>query len=241
MTQSRTPRQPPGDVAPVVQRIRLRFTKRHRLRFTSHRDIQRALERAIRRSSVPIAYSAGFSPHPKISWAGAVPTGAASEAEYVEIGLAEWRDPALVAEQLDAALPVGIDVIAASDDTTVPLATALAASQWQVLIEGVSAGAVTDAVGAFLAATDISIRRMTKSGERDVEVRAHVLAAATDVLPDSELVTLNLVIETAVPTVRPDDVLAALVQGGMPEPVAPAVSTRLAYGSWDGQTVTSLF
>jgi radical SAM-linked protein len=63
----------------VVQRLRVRYAKRGRLRFTSHRDITRALERAVRRADVPVAFSAGFSPHPKISYVGAVaPTGVAS-------------------------------------------------------------------------------------------------------------------------------------------------------------------
>jgi hypothetical protein len=81
-------RQPPQrDVAPPVQKLRLRYAKRGRLRFTSHRDIQRALERALRRAGVPMAYSAGFTPHPKISYAGAAAMGAASEAEYLEISV----------------------------------------------------------------------------------------------------------------------------------------------------------
>src|SRR5436305_1819116 len=83
-------RQPEGPPPPpVVQRLRVRYAKRGRLRFTSHRDFARAFERALRRADVPMAYSAGFSPHPKISYAGAAPTGVASEAEYLEIGLAE--------------------------------------------------------------------------------------------------------------------------------------------------------
>src|SRR6201999_2278308 len=90
-------RQPEGPPpAPAVQRIRLRYTKRGRLRFTSHRDFQRAFERALRRAGVPMAYSAGFTPHPKVSYAGAAPTGVASEAEYLEIALAERREPAAV-------------------------------------------------------------------------------------------------------------------------------------------------
>ncbi|MFL6166470.1 MAG: TIGR03936 family radical SAM-associated protein, partial [Ornithinibacter sp.] len=81
-------RRPEGPAPPPsVQRLRLRYTKRGRLRFTSHRDFQRAFERALRRAAVPMAYSAGFSPHPKVSYAGAAPTGTASEAEYLEIGL----------------------------------------------------------------------------------------------------------------------------------------------------------
>lgn len=84
-----------------MQRIRLRYTKRGRLRFTSHRDFQRAFERALRRAEVPMAYSAGFTPHPKVSYANAAPTGTGSEAEYLEIQLAERRDPQRLRELLD--------------------------------------------------------------------------------------------------------------------------------------------
>ena len=86
-------RQPDGPPPPpTVQKLRIRYAKRGRLRFASHRDLARTLERALRRAGVPMAFSAGFSPHPKISWVGAAPTGVASEAEYVEIGLAERVD-----------------------------------------------------------------------------------------------------------------------------------------------------
>ena len=72
-----------------------------------HRDLARTLERALRRAQVPMAFSAGFSPHPKISYLGAAPTGAASEAEYLEIGLSVRCDPEAVRAALDAALPDG--------------------------------------------------------------------------------------------------------------------------------------
>ena len=105
---ARMPEGPPPP--PTVQKLRLRYAKRGPLRFASHRDLARALERALRRARVPMAFSAGFSPHPKISYLGAAPTGAASEAEYVEIGLAERRDPEEVRAALDASLPPGVDV-----------------------------------------------------------------------------------------------------------------------------------
>src|SRR3954451_22822814 len=101
-----------GRPTDTVQRLRLRYAKRGPLRFTSHRDVARAFERALRRAGVPIAYSSGFTAHPKVSWVGAAPTGVASEAEYVEIGLAEFRDPDKVRADLDAALPPGLDVTA---------------------------------------------------------------------------------------------------------------------------------
>src|SRR5215831_8301590 len=97
--------QPEQSQAPVVQRIRIRYAKRGPLRFTSHRDFARAFERAVRRAGVPVAYSQGFSPHPKISYASAAPTGVASEAEYLEIGLQAVVDPDELRAALDAALP----------------------------------------------------------------------------------------------------------------------------------------
>ncbi len=134
----RTPDGPPPP--PTVLRVRLRYTKRGRLRFTSHRDIARAFERALRRAEVPMAYSAGFSPHPKISWVGAAPTGVASEAEYVELGLAEHRDLEALRRGLDESLPDGIDieeVVEAPAGTSLP--DRIEASRWQIRLPGVTA------------------------------------------------------------------------------------------------------
>src|SRR6266702_7022779 len=106
--------------APVAQRLVIRYAKRGRMRFASHRDIARAVERGVRIAGLPIAYSAGFSPHPRISYAGGAQTGIASEAEYLEIALTGPRAAADVRDRLDAALPSGIDVIDVFEMTSVP-------------------------------------------------------------------------------------------------------------------------
>jgi len=139
-TAARQPaRTPPGPPPPpVVQRLRVRYAKRGRLRFSSHRDFQRALERALRRVEAPMAYSAGFTPHPKISYANAAPTGAASEAEYVELALSATVDPAGFAEALDRALPVGLDVVEVVIVRTPNLVERLQASVWQIELPGVT-------------------------------------------------------------------------------------------------------
>ena len=140
----RMPEGPPPE--PAVQRLRLRFAKRGRLRFTSHRDFQRAFERALRRSAVPMAYSAGFNPHPKISFAGAAPTGAASEAEYLEISLTRRRDPELLRQQLDNALPPGLDVLEIVEAGPGALADRLEASIWRIELSRVNSEEARDAV-----------------------------------------------------------------------------------------------
>src|SRR6266852_5613797 len=83
--------------APPVQRLTIRYAKRGRMRFASHRDVARAMERGVRKAGVPVAYSAGFSPHPRISYLGGAPTGMteASAATGPVIGELPERMPEL--------------------------------------------------------------------------------------------------------------------------------------------------
>jgi radical SAM-linked protein len=228
----------------VVQRLRIRYAKRGRLRFTSHRDFARAFERAIRRSGVPIAFSAGFSPHPKVSYAGATPTGVASEAEYLEIGLAEARDPAMVGAALDAALPPGIDIVEvvdAASSQTKTLAERIEASQWRIWLPEVSEGQARTSVERLLALDSALVERPTKDGTRTVDVRAAIRCAtvvdgASGATPgelNGRCATLEVVVQHSSPAVRPDDILTALrTIGALSTPVTPVV-TRLAQGLID--------
>ncbi|HVV20074.1 MAG TPA: TIGR03936 family radical SAM-associated protein, partial [Pseudonocardiaceae bacterium] len=130
----------------------MRYAKRGKLRFTSHRDVARAFERALRRAGVPMAFSQGFSPHPKVSWVGAAPTGAASEAEYVEIQVTERVDPQALRTAVDAALPPGLDVVEAVVAAGGSLPDRIDASRWRLEVPGVPAAELAPAVAAFLAA-----------------------------------------------------------------------------------------
>ncbi len=224
-------RQQPEQQAPPVQKVRIRYAKRGRLRFTSHRDVSRAIERAVVRAAIPMAYSSGFHPHPRISYAGASPTGAASEAEYVELGLAEVRDPAEIGTALDAVLPDGLDVVTAIDagsSTAGSLSDLLTASQWRIDLGATPREVVAAAVETFLAAPSVPVERMTKKGLRTFDCRAAVVSL--DIAPDGQL---DLLLEHTVPAVRPDDVLTGLrdVAGFAAPPTM--LLTRLAQGVLD--------
>jgi radical SAM-linked protein len=222
----RTPDGPPPP--PTVQRVRLRYTKRGRLRFTSHRDIARAFERALRRAAVPMAYSAGFSPHPKISWVGAAPTGVASEAEYVELGLAEHRDLAELAKALDDSLPAGIDVV---DVVDAPVGTSLPdrieASRWEIQLPGADPTVVQAAVEAFLAAETVPVERLMKQGLRTLDARAAVVSMRAEA---GACAILHVVVRHVTPAVRPDDVLSGLRIVADLVPPVPPEATRYAQG-----------
>jgi len=226
--------QPEGGQAPIVQRVRLRYTKRGPLRFTSHRDFARAFERAIHRAGVPIAYSQGFSPHPKVSYASAAPTGVASEAEYLEIGLREQVDLDLLMRALDAALSPGLDVVEAVESPGGSLADRIDAGRWRVELPGVADEVLRHAVAAFVSADEVMIERLTKQGMRTVDVRAAVVSAVAVPAPTGVGVApcaiLDLVVRQVSPTVRPDDVLAGLRVVADLEPPAPPRATRLAQG-----------
>jgi radical SAM-linked protein len=205
-----------------------------------------------------MAYSAGFTPHPKVSWAGAAPTGVASEAEYVEIGVTEVLDPAGLAAALDASLPPDLDIVEIVEAGTPNLMERLEASLWEIRLTGVTRAEAETAVAAFLAETEVPVERMTKNGPRTFDARSAVAAIAVTPADDSaadpdadttspsaagQNVTdddagqgprpcaiLRLVVRHLTPAVRPDDVLTGLGRvAGLVPPVPPQV-TRLAQG-----------
>jgi radical SAM-linked protein len=244
-------RQPEQQQAPVVQRVRIRYAKRGRMRFTSHRDFARAFERAVARAGVPVAYSSGFSPHPRISYASAAPTTAASEAEYLEIGLREPVDPRELARVLDAALPPGLDVVEAVPAHGGSLAERIDAARWRIELPGVDPAEARRAVSAFLAAVEVPVDKLTKQGRRSIDARGPVVALAvvgsiaqgepvrTTGIPaevsDEPCAILDLVVRQVTPTVRPDDVMSGLrVVADLESPVPPR-ATRLVQGALTAQ------
>jgi radical SAM-linked protein len=206
------------------------------MRFASHRDIARAVERGVRRAGLPVAHSAGFSPHPKISYSGGVSTGAASEAEYLEISLTSGLDPDVVRARLDAALPDGLDVVEVADLAVAP-APRLEASEWKVVLPGVGPELAATAVEAFLAAATAEVERLTSNGIRRFDTRAGVVSLELDrramAEEQSGCAILRMVVRHITPAVRPEDILVALRQYSALEPSSPAVVTRLAQGPLD--------
>lgn len=229
----------PAQQPPPVQKLRVRYAKRGRLRFTSHRDFSRALERAVRRAGLPVAFSSGFSPHPRISYANASSTGASSEAEYLEISLMELVDADDVRARLDVALPDGLDIVdVVTASSTGSLADRLEASQWEIVLPELSDADAQDAVDAFLAAEVVEVERMTKRGLRRFDCRGAVVSMSVrgDAGDSGPCAILDMVVRHGTPAVRPDDILAGLrLTAGLALPVLPR-QTRIAQGPLDPMT-----
>jgi radical SAM-linked protein len=209
--------------------MRIRYAKRGRLRFTSHRDFSRAFERAVFRARLPMAYSSGFNPHPRISYAGAAPTGSASEAEYLEIALAEEVTPEWIAEQLRGTMPDGLDILEVVTSPGGSLADRLTGSRWRIETAAEPA-AVAEAAERFLAQEEVLVERMTKKGLRQFDCRAAVVTLAADGS------ALDLVLRHLEPAVRPDDVVTGLRALTGLEPGPAPLLTRVAQGTLDPAT-----
>jgi radical SAM-linked protein len=93
---------------PVLQRLRITFAKTEAMRFTGHLDLHRAWERSIRRAGLPLAYTQGFNPHPRINLASALPLGFTSDCELIDIWLEKPLPLADLQQALERALPPGI-------------------------------------------------------------------------------------------------------------------------------------
>ncbi len=220
--------------APAVQHLLVTYAKRGRMRFASHRDVGRAFERAVRQAGIPMARSAGFNPHPKISYASGTQTGVASEAEYLILALTVAQDPARLRSALDTALPDGIDVIEVREDAGGTLNSRLMMSEWLVELPRISPEAAAAAAREFLAAADAPVERLTNKGVRRLDARGAVLTmdAGSRASADHSdaCAIIRMVIRHTEPAVRPEDVLVALRQIAGLAPASPPAVTRVAQG-----------
>lgn len=98
-----------------MQRIRIKFSRGEEIKYISHLDLMRLWSRVFRRIKMPLAYSEGFTPHPKISIANPLPIGVTSEAELLDITLQKRISPHFLLRTISQHLPKGVDIMEAQE------------------------------------------------------------------------------------------------------------------------------
>lgn len=202
--------------------IRLRFAKRGKVRFVSHRDVARAFERAFRICELPLAFTEGFSPRPKVSFGLALSVGHESDAEYLDVELAKAVDLVPLPAALDPALPEGIAVtgVAPLAERAPALQEAVTAVEWELEVTSTVGERPAPLEVARLAATAMAapalpVLRTRKGREAEEDVRPAL--RRVEVLGTTELgVLLGVEVSTQPVSVRPGELLAAL-GGGLTE------------------------
>lgn len=195
-------------------RLRLRYTRTGKVRFLSHRDLARVLERAVRKAGLPVAYSEGFSPRPKLHFGLALSVGYGSLAEYLDVDLDPARegigDVAEIPERLGAALPVGLDVVAVAElaPGTPSLQEAVTSCTWDMDLPGADPGPVTAEVARLLSADELPLELVRKGKQVREDLRPLLRDLLARRIPGGVRLTAEL--GTKPRSVRPAELLGAL-------------------------------
>ena len=208
-------------------RVRARYAKQGKLRFVSAIDLGRIWERALRKAQLPIGYSEGFTPHPKVSFPDALALGYASTGEYVELTFAVPVHVATAVAAFNRAAPDGLRIVDATEvaDGAPRFARWLRASFWELrYCYGETAG-LHDGVRALAVADHLPVDRERKGTTTKLDLKP----ALHEIVADGDVV--RVILHHTEPPFRPSEVhqlLRAAVGESLHD---PQLVTRIAQGS----------
>jgi radical SAM-linked protein len=198
-------------------KVRLRYSKLGKVRFVGNLDVTRIWERALRKAELPVAYSTGFSPRPRLSFGLALPLAAESVAEYLDVEFATEVRLDGLAQRLSECLPVGFAVLAAApkQDGQRSLQEDVVACHWQLTVRDLGVGEAGEAIDRALAASTLPLDRERKGERRTDDVRPAIEHLSVAAAPDDEGVAPSVIIAARLATVgrglRPSELVAVLV------------------------------
>ncbi len=201
-----------GMQANYVQRLRLTFSKKGPTRFIGHLDLARTLERSLNRAQIPMAYSQGFNPRPRMQFAAALPLGYTSDCELADVWLAEKMEPEQAQGQIMSKIAPGLTLHKVED---VPFAEP--ALQMQTAVSTYTATLLDDTDTAVLQqriadilAADSHIRvRVRKKKQREYDLRPLIYDLSLTETEGQAVIEMKLALEQN-KNGRPDELLLAL-------------------------------
>lgn len=191
-----------------MMRVWIKFAKESPMRFLSHLDLMRVWQRAIRRAALPVAYSAGFNRHPKISFASALAVGVTSEGEYLDILFDKQLDGAAF-ERLAETLPHGLKMVdwRQIPEATPALMSLVCAAQWELPLQADESRHLQEAVQRLLSAVSLPVERERKNRLKTVDIRPLIYRLEAD---EKESCLRMLLASGGEGVVRPGEILKLL-------------------------------
>lgn len=194
-----------------AQRIRVWFSKGERVRYISHLDVLRYWERCIRRAELPLSYSQGFTPHPKLAFAGPLPLGFLADNEVMDVTLDERIDIPEFESRVRAQTTADLSLVRAEEVALgIPAPqSALLWADYTIDLTGIAPDEAVEAVRAFLAADAYPWTETRHDKPRVYDLRAAV--ASMSVVPADGGVRLTARLQaTQEMMARPEQLIAAL-------------------------------
>jgi len=158
-----------------MQRIRIRFSRGEELKFISHLDIMRLWQRALHRADIPLAYTEGFSPHPRISLAAPLAVGVTSEAELMDVFCSKWVSPHSFTAAVSQQLPPGIQILQVHmvAPTLPSLQSQVSHTEYEVETEtDKDQAAIKAALASLLSLEELPWHHQRDTGTRNYDLRA---------------------------------------------------------------------
>ena len=218
----------------------MQFQKGDIVRHLGLLDLQRTMQRALRRSGLPIAYSNGFNPHIVMSFASALSSGIPGDAELLDVSLHGETTEEACMEAMNRVLPPALHVsrIRLVDDRFPKVSAALRQAEYRITLWGEDALKIAGAIPDFQAQSEIMALRKTKRAETMVNIRPmiHLLEAQTNAETKTVVLTARVSFVEAA-TLKPDLLLSSLCAfAGVDTPKCEIRRTCLL-GEKDGQSV----
>ncbi len=157
-----------------MQRLRIRFNRGEEIKFISHLDIMRLWARVFNRAQIQLAYSEGFSPHPRLSLAAPLAVGVTSEAELMDIFVTNLVSPHWFTAAVSQQLPTGIEILGVYQTAlSMPsLQSQVRYAEYRVEVETAKGPNIESAVSALLSLEHLPWHHQRDTGKRSYDLRA---------------------------------------------------------------------
>jgi len=194
--------------------IRMKYRKTMQGRFLSHLDLLRTMQRVFRRAGLPLAYSEGFNPHPKISYGSALAVGVTSDGEYLDVELRQDLPLPEIKERLESAVPPGLEFLELKklEGRQESLTAIINMARYRVetaLEQEIPREQAKELAAILLQQEKIMVTREGKKGPRSIDIRPGIFHAESQ----AEGTTLSLILELQTGSegnVRPEELVAWL-------------------------------
>ncbi|MFY9177839.1 MAG: TIGR03936 family radical SAM-associated protein [Caldicoprobacterales bacterium] len=196
-------------------RIVVKYTIGEKVKYISHLDFMRAVQRALRRAEIPVAYSKGFNPHPRLSFASALAVGTTSEGEYLDIVLEREMDPQILCYRMNEKLPEGIRFLkcVVVDEKAPSLMSLIKRGEYIIKISAppFEQKDLSSLIKDFLEQREILMVKKTKKGNRQIDIRS-MIHNMDLVNQDQDWIIIKAMLSTgSKANLRPDQLAEALL------------------------------
>lgn len=199
-----------------MKMLRVKFHKTGRAKYTSHLDLNRMMQRALRRAEIPVWNTKGFNPHPFITFVLPLSLGCESVCELMDFRLDDGHDMPSeeIAARLNHSLPDGLTIMEVYEPEMKPGSLGFARYGMEFLLEGQTAAEISEKYNALLALPQVSVIKETKHGERSIDLKAELTAAEAQAENGRLLLTITLPAGSQ-ESVSPACVRTAFAQNGL--------------------------